>query len=136
MKKDLHPKTRLVVFKDISNGFQLITESTVESNKSISIDGKDMPLVSFDVSSSSHPFYTGKQRLLDIEGRAERFVKKYQGFTTLKKNPVAKEETTKKTDSNIKNNLKAKEEEIKKTDSNIKKNPAAKKEATKKTDSK
>ena len=83
MKKDIHPKTRLVVFKDISSGFQILTESSAETKQTVEIDGKSFPMVSFDVSSASHPFYTGKQRLLDTEGRAERFMKKYRGFKTL-----------------------------------------------------
>lgn len=81
MKKDIHPKTRPVVFKDISSGFQIVTSSTVETKQTIELDGQTLPLVSFDVSSASHPFYTGKQRLLDTEGRAERFMKKYKGFS-------------------------------------------------------
>ena len=80
MKKDIHPKTRPVVFKDISTGFYILTNSTVETKQSVEIDGQKRPLMSFDVSSSSHPFYTGKQRLLDTEGRAEKFIKKYKGF--------------------------------------------------------
>lgn len=78
MKKDIHPKTRPIVFKDISNGFYIITSSTMETKETIEVKGKTYPLVSFDVSSSSHPFYTGQQRSLDIEGRAERFKKKYK----------------------------------------------------------
>lgn len=85
MKKDIHPKTRPVVFKDISSGFQIITSSAVETKQSIEVDGKSYPMVSFDVSSASHPFYTGKQRLLDTEGRAERFMKKYKGFGNIGK---------------------------------------------------
>jgi len=86
MKKNIHPKTRAVVFKDISSDFYIITESTVETKQTIEIKGKNYPLVSFDVSSASHPFYTGQQRLLDTEGRAERFMKKYKGFTNIGKN--------------------------------------------------
>ena len=67
-----------MVFKDISSGFQIITASTVETKQTIKLKDKSYPLVSFDVSSASHPFYTGKQRLLDTEGRAERFMKKYK----------------------------------------------------------
>ena len=85
MKKDIHPKTRPVVFKDISNGFQIITNSTAETKQTIEVDGKNYPLLSFDVSSASHPFYTGQQRLLDTEGRAERFMKKYKGFSSIGK---------------------------------------------------
>lgn len=82
MKKDLHPKTRKVVFKDVSTGFQILTTSTAQTKDSIEWEGKTYPCVNFDVSSDSHPFYTGKQRMLDTEGRAERFMKKYKGFST------------------------------------------------------
>ena len=82
MKKDLHPKCQEVVFKDLSTGFKIITTSTVQTKEKIEVDGKTYPCVTFDVSSSSHPFYTGKQRLLDTEGRAERFMKKYKAFDT------------------------------------------------------
>ncbi len=85
MKKNIHPKTRPVVFKDVSSGFQIITHSTVETKQNIEVKGKSYPLVSFDVSSASHPFYTGQQRLVDTEGRAERFMKKYKGFKSLGK---------------------------------------------------
>ena len=80
MKKDIHPPCRRVVFKDISSGFQIITSSTVQTKETIDVEGTNYPLVTFDISSSSHPFYTGKQRLVDTEGRAERFMKKYKGF--------------------------------------------------------
>ena len=77
MKKDIHPNFKEVVFKDVSTQFHIITKSTVKSKNSIELNGKTYPLVTFDVSSSSHPFYTGEQRLLDTEGRAEKFRKKY-----------------------------------------------------------
>ena len=80
MKKDIHPKVREVVFKDISCDFQIITLSTVQTKNTIELDGKTYPLVTFDVSSASHPFYTGQQRMLDTEGRAEKFLKKYKRF--------------------------------------------------------
>ncbi len=82
MKKDIHPKCQEVVFKDLSTGFQIVTTSTVQTKETTELDGKTYPCVTFDVSSSSHPFYTGKQRLLDTEGRAERFMKKYKNFVT------------------------------------------------------
>lgn len=78
MKKNIHPKIREVVFKDISCGFEMITQSTAYSKETIEISGKKYPLVTFDVSSHSHPFYTNKQRLVDTEGRAEKFLKKYK----------------------------------------------------------
>ena len=77
MKKDIHPEFREVVFKDVSTQFNIITKSTMKSKNTIDLNGKTYPLVTFDVSSSSHPFYTGQQRLLDTEGRAEKFRKKY-----------------------------------------------------------
>ena len=77
MKKDIHPEFREVVFKDVSSQFHIITKSTMKSKNTVDLDGKTYPLVTFDVSSSSHPFYTGQQRLLDTEGRAEKFRKKY-----------------------------------------------------------
>ena len=82
MKKEGHPKTREVVFKDLSCGFQILTTSTVATKQTTEFEGKTYPMISFDVSSSSHPFYTGKQRLLDTEGRAERFMKKYKSFNS------------------------------------------------------
>lgn len=85
MKKKIHPKFEEVVFKDVSTQFQIITQSTVKTKKTVEIKGKTYPLVTFDVSSSSHPFYTGKQRLIDTEGRAERFRKKYSKVITVGK---------------------------------------------------
>lgn len=85
MKKDIHPKVRQVVFKDISTDFRMITNSTVYAKETIEIDGKTYPCVNFEVSSNSHPFYTGKQRMLDTEGRAEKFMKKYKKFTSPEK---------------------------------------------------
>ena len=78
MKENTHPDFREVVFKDVSTQFYIITKSTVKSKNSIELNGKTYPLVTFDVSSSSHPFYTGQQRLVDTEGRAEKFRKKYK----------------------------------------------------------
>lgn len=78
MKKDLHPELREVIFKDVSCDFSILTKSTVTTNETITWDdGKEYPLVKFDISSQSHPFYTGQQRLVDTEGRAEKFRKKY-----------------------------------------------------------
>ena len=78
MKKNIHPKLRSVVFKDISCGFEMLTLSTAPSKEQIEFQGKTYPLITFDVSSKSHPFYTGRQRLVDTEGRAEKFMKKYK----------------------------------------------------------
>lgn len=78
MKKDIHPKYRPVVFQDVSTGYSFLTRSTIQSRKSIEWeDGKEYPLVTLEISSSSHPFYTGTQRLLDSAGRVERFQRRY-----------------------------------------------------------
>ena len=78
MKKDIHPNYRLVVFQDNSANFSFLTRSTVRTRDTIKWeDGKEYPLYKLDISSASHPFYTGQQRLVDTEGRVERFMKKY-----------------------------------------------------------
>lgn len=78
MKKEIHPEFREVVFKDVSCDYALKTLSTVKTKETIKWDdGKEYPLVKVDISSHSHPFYTGKQRMIDTEGRAEKFMKKY-----------------------------------------------------------
>ncbi|MAV91306.1 MAG: 50S ribosomal protein L31 [Bdellovibrionaceae bacterium] len=78
MKKEIHPQFRPVVFKDVSCDYEMLTLSTVRSKETIQWkDGNEYPLVKVDISSQSHPFYTGQQRLIDTEGRAEKFRKKY-----------------------------------------------------------
>jgi large subunit ribosomal protein L31 len=78
MKKDIHPKNRKVVFKDISVGFAFLTNSTVATKETIEWeDGKEYPLFTTEISSASHPFYTGTQKVLDTEGRIDRFKKRY-----------------------------------------------------------
>jgi len=78
MKSDIHPQLREVIFKDISCDYELKTLSTIKAKETITWkDGKEYPLVKVDISSASHPFYTGQQRLLDTEGRAEKFRKKW-----------------------------------------------------------
>lgn len=74
MKKDLHPKNyRPVVFQDLNDQTTYITKSTAPSDETIKIDGVEYPLVKVHISSSSHPFYTGQEKLLDIEGRVDKF---------------------------------------------------------------
>lgn len=75
MKKDLHPTDyRPVVFQDAAADFAFLTSSTAKSDKTIKWeDGNEYPLVSVHISSASHPFYTGKEKLLDTEGRVDRF---------------------------------------------------------------
>jgi large subunit ribosomal protein L31 len=74
MKKDLHPNNyRPVVFQDLNNGTTYLTRSTVASDETIKLDGTEYPLVKIHISSSSHPFFTGEERILDIEGRVDKF---------------------------------------------------------------
>ena len=78
MKKDIHPNYRLVVFQDNSANFSFITRSTVKTRETVKWeDGNEYPLYKLDISSASHPFYTGNQKIVDTEGRVERFMKKY-----------------------------------------------------------
>ena len=78
MKPDIHPEYRKVVFKDAASDFQFMTRSTVKTNETVTWDdGNEYPLVTLDISSASHPFFTGKQKLMDTEGRVDRFLKKY-----------------------------------------------------------
>jgi large subunit ribosomal protein L31 len=74
MKKDLHPNDyRTVVFQDLNNGATFMTRSTVATDETISLDGADYPLVKVHISSSSHPFFTGEERIVDVEGRVDKF---------------------------------------------------------------
>lgn len=74
MKKDLHPTNyRPVVFQDLNNQSTYLTRSTVETKDTITIDGQEYPLVKVHISSSSHPFFTGEERILDVEGRVDKF---------------------------------------------------------------
>ncbi len=75
MKKDLHPNTyRPVVFQDLSNGWSFLTRSTAATEEKVKWeDGNEYPLVKVHISSASHPFFTGQEKLLDIEGRVDKF---------------------------------------------------------------
>ncbi len=78
MKKNLHPQMHNVVFKDISCDYAFLTQSTMTSKETIVWeDGNEYPLIKVEISSASHPFYTGKQRALKAEGRIDRFLKRY-----------------------------------------------------------
>ncbi|MEI7973318.1 MAG: type B 50S ribosomal protein L31 [Bdellovibrio sp.] len=78
MKKELHPKLYDVVFKDVSCDFSFLGKSTQGSKETVQWeDGKTYPVIKVEISSASHPFFTGKQRVLDTEGRIDRFRKKY-----------------------------------------------------------
>ncbi|HET56280.1 MAG TPA: type B 50S ribosomal protein L31 [Ignavibacteria bacterium] len=78
MKKGIHPNYRPVVFKDMSVDYAFLTRSTVDTKDTIVWeDGKEYPLVKMEISSASHPFFTGKQKILDSAGRVEKFNRKY-----------------------------------------------------------
>jgi len=86
MKKGIHPRYRTVVFQDMQANFSFLTRSTIESKEVVKWeDGKEYPLVKVDVSSASHPFYTGKQTFLDTTGRLDRFAKKFGGSYSFQK---------------------------------------------------
>jgi len=78
MKKGIHPEYREIVFQDSSSDYKFITRSTMNSDETIEIDGKTYPLVKVEVSSASHPFYTGKNIFVDTAGRVEEFNKRYK----------------------------------------------------------
>jgi len=86
MRKDIHPKEyRLVVFKDISNDFSFITRSTVNTKETVKWeDGKEYPLVKLEISNTSHPFYTGKIKLVDTTGRVDKFRQKMEKSAQMK----------------------------------------------------
>ena len=76
--KDIHPEYRSVVFRDTASGTMFLTRSTVATNRTVTYeDGNEYPLYDVEISSASHPFYTGKQKLVDTAGRVERFRKRY-----------------------------------------------------------
>ena len=78
MKSDLHPEYRPVVYQDTSSDFAFLTRSTIQTDDTIEwTDGKTYPLAKLEISSASHPFYTGKQILVDSGGRVERFRRRY-----------------------------------------------------------
>jgi len=80
MKKGIHPKYRPVIFKDVAADFSILTSSTIPSRETATWeDGKEYPLVRVDISSASHPFFTGKQKFVDTAGRVEKFQKKFGG---------------------------------------------------------
>ncbi len=86
MKKDIHPKNyRLVAFKDMSNENTFITKSTTASRETITIEGIEYPLVKLEISNTSHPFYTGKMKLVDTAGRVDKYMTKYKDHLNKKK---------------------------------------------------
>ncbi|MBQ1093335.1 type B 50S ribosomal protein L31 [Streptomyces sp. B93] len=82
MRSGIHPVSRPVVFRDRASGFQLLTRSTLDSRQTVEWeDGVTYPVVDVEISSASHPFYTGKSRVVDTAGRVQRFERRY-GPTT------------------------------------------------------
>jgi large subunit ribosomal protein L31 len=78
MKKDIHPENyRPVVFKDMSNGDMFLTKSTCKTTETVEFEGAEYPVVKIEISSTSHPFYTGKSKLVDTAGRVDRFQQRY-----------------------------------------------------------
>jgi large subunit ribosomal protein L31 len=79
MKQDIHPTTyRLVAFKDMSNEVVFITKSCVQTRETIEFEGVEYPVVKVEISNSSHPFYTGKMKLVDTAGRVDKFMNRYK----------------------------------------------------------
>ena len=80
MKKDIHPQYRPVVFQDVSAGTSFLTRSSIPFKDTVQWeDGNEYPLVKVDISSASHPFFTGKQKFVDTAGRVEKFQRKFAG---------------------------------------------------------
>ena len=77
MKEGIHPEYRDVVFLDTSTGAQFLTRSTIKSNEKTKYEGKEYPVVKVEISSASHPFFTGKMKYVDSAGRVEKFQRKY-----------------------------------------------------------
>ncbi len=79
MKRGIHPEYRPVVFRDAGANFAFLSRSTIETSRTITWeDGNEYPLVELDISSASHPFYTGRQRIVDTGGRVQRFENRRQ----------------------------------------------------------
>lgn len=77
MKKDIHPDYRQVVFLDSTTGYKFLSGSTKNSSETIEFEGAEYPLIRVEISSDSHPFYTGRQKFTQADGRVDRFNKKY-----------------------------------------------------------
>lgn len=78
MKADIHPNYRAVVFQDVSSDFSFLTRSTLGSKENIKWeDGNEYPLIKVEISSASHPFYTGKHKIMDTSGRVDKFRRRY-----------------------------------------------------------
>lgn len=91
MKKNIHPKNyRPVVFEDLNNGFRFLTRSTVATEETTKWeDGNDYPLVKVHITSASHPFFTGEERIVDIEGRVDKFKARFAAAEAAKEKRMA-----------------------------------------------
>ncbi len=79
MKKDIHPENfRVVAFKDMSTEDVFLTKSTVKTSEMIEVEGTEYPLYKMEISSASHPYYTGKMKFVDTAGRVDKFMNKYK----------------------------------------------------------
>ena len=87
MRKEIHPENyRFVIFKDMSNGEMILTKSTAPTSETIKYDdGKEYPLIKIEISNTSHPFYTGKMKLVDTAGRVDKYLSKYKKHAEKKK---------------------------------------------------
>ena len=98
MKSNIHPDNyRLVAFKDMSNNDVFLTKSTVETKETTKIDGVEYPLFKLEISRTSHPYYTGKSKLVDTAGRVDKFRSKYANFnpaSATEEAPAAEESPT------------------------------------------
>jgi len=78
MKADIHPDYRQVVFQDVTSDFKFLTRSTLSSKETVKWqDGNEYPLIKVEISSASHPFYTGQNKIMDTSGRVDKFRKRY-----------------------------------------------------------
>ncbi len=85
MKKGIHPVYKEVIFRDASCGFSILSRSTQSSKETMKWeDGNEYPVINLDISSGSHPFFTGNDKILDASGRVEKFKKKYASTTAKK----------------------------------------------------
>ena len=87
MKKGIHPEAyRLIAFRDMSNGYTYVTRSTVNTKETVTLeDGIEYPLVKIEISNTSHPFYTGKMKLVDTAGRVDKYMNRYKDHYDKKK---------------------------------------------------
>lgn len=86
MKQGIHPENyRVVAFKDMSNEQVFLTKSTINTKETIEVDGQEYPLYKLEISSSSHPFFTGKMKLIDTAGRVDKFMSRYKKHYDKKK---------------------------------------------------